>query len=197
MPRQSLYVLSKVLDDAIEIVLQHGFHASSMDELIACTNFNRRAFYLEFGNKEGFLKALVEHYVAQHLVPLQAIIDDGTSAEAVIDFFAEYTQRVDDRGCLLLNLVAELGADNGHVIEQARGFYEALQLSFVSLIERLSRLPSSQPALSAEASSLLLLNLLHSIAIQSSYLEPDEVVATYTEVIQGLFPSITSEHKAN
>lgn len=197
MPRQSLYVVSEVLDDAIEIVLQHGFHASSMDEIIARTNFNRRAFYLEFGNKDGFLNALVSHYVAQHLRPLQQTIDNGTHPRVILEFFAQYTRLIQDQGCLLVNLVAELGADNEEVVEQARGYYEALQLSFVGLIERLSQLPDSQPTLPAEATSLILLNLLHSIAIQSSYLQSDEVVATYTEVIQGLFLSIQSEDRAN
>jgi TetR/AcrR family transcriptional repressor of nem operon len=44
MPRKAQYNLDTVLNQAIDVFLEHGYHGATMDEIITRTDFNRRSF---------------------------------------------------------------------------------------------------------------------------------------------------------
>ena len=55
MPRSAQYDINLILEQAVDIFLEHSFHGAIMDEIIGRTSFNRRGFYIEFGSKQQFL----------------------------------------------------------------------------------------------------------------------------------------------
>ena len=60
MPKQAQYDLPEILTYAVEIFTEQGYTKASMEEIIARTQFNRRAFYIEFKSKQGFLHAVLQ-----------------------------------------------------------------------------------------------------------------------------------------
>lgn len=137
MPRKAQYTVEEIFESAIPVVLAKGYRGCSMDMLINVTDFNRRAFYLEFGNKQGFMDALLSYYISQHLLPLQQHLRASTGiSQAIIDYFAAYQAHINKQGCLLIRLVVETGKEDNEIISQARRYFDNLQQSFIACIER-------------------------------------------------------------
>ena len=88
MPKKAQYELSEILTYAVDIFTEQGYTKASMEEIIARTQFNRRAFYIEFNSKQGFLHAVLQHYIEHQLFHCQESLiarkDSGTQAIMII-----------------------------------------------------------------------------------------------------------------
>ena len=115
MPRTSLYNLNDILCEAEDIFIEHSYNGAVMDEIIARTEFNRRGFYLEFGSKLKFLYAALEYYDTHKLSPILAHLEDHQGLASIERFFATYIEHIYGRGCLLINMVTELGSEDDHI----------------------------------------------------------------------------------
>lgn len=165
MARNPKFSINKVFDKAINVISARGYRACTMQVLIHQTQFNRRAFYLHFRNKQDFVEQLLAYYIEQRLLPLQTCLqgakspndlshqgaDDnstinhatinnvaiGTSLSlAITSFFNQYQMLINQEGCLLVKLVLELGKHNAQVRRLARQYYDSLQLAFIGTLER-------------------------------------------------------------
>ena len=137
MSRKPEYSLQQVFEQAISLVLEHGYRGCSMDALIKQTGFNRRAFYLEFGSKQAFMSALVEYYIEQYLLPLQQTMLSATDVpKAIVSYFTHYQQHIDQQGCLLVRLIIELGKEDDNIQNIARNYYDGLQQAFIACLEK-------------------------------------------------------------
>jgi TetR/AcrR family transcriptional repressor of nem operon len=137
MPRKPQYALHDVFESAIPVVLEKGCKGCSMDMLINATDFNRRAFYLEFTNKQSFIDDLLSHYITLHLTPLQRHLQATEDiSQAIITYFNAYQTHINKQGCLLIRLIVEAGKEDNDIANQARHYFDNLQLSFIGCIER-------------------------------------------------------------
>ncbi len=71
-PRRRSDTRERLLDVAEAAVLQKGFSATSIDELIAETGITKSGFFYHFKDKGDLAKALMERYIANN----DAILDD-------------------------------------------------------------------------------------------------------------------------
>lgn len=132
-----MYVLDDVYEAAIPVVLAKGYKGCSMETLISSTGFNRRAFYKEFSNKQDFVNALLTYYINKHLIPLeQSLSSQENIPQAVIDYFSAYQTLINKQGCLLVRLLIEMGKEDQDIVNQARRYFDNLQLSFIGCLER-------------------------------------------------------------
>ena len=136
MPRKAQYDVNQVLDQAMDVLLEHGFHGSIMDEIIARTDFNRRGFYLEFGSKQNFLYLVLERYQQHKLTPITAHLTENQGLLSIQRFFDDYILLIKGRGCLLVNCITELGFDDNRIREMGRHYLDNLQLGFIGCLER-------------------------------------------------------------
>jgi AcrR family transcriptional regulator len=137
VPRKPEYTLDDVFEAAIPVVLAKGYRGCSMETLINATSFNRRAFYKEFTNKQGFMNALLTYYIKQYLLPLQQPLTSVDNIpQAIIEYFSAYQALINKQGCLLVRLLVELGKEDHNIINQARRYFDNLQLSFIGCLER-------------------------------------------------------------
>lgn len=137
MSRKPEYSLSDIFEKALPLVLAQGYRGCSMDTLISQTGFNRRAFYLEFTNKQGFIDTLLGYYIQNQLLPLQDLLQTPDNyPQAIIDFFKAYQQQIEQNGCLLVRLILEIGFEDEQVRHQARTYYDALQAAFIACLEK-------------------------------------------------------------
>ncbi len=185
MSRKPEYNINSVFERAIPLMLAQGFRGCTMDTLINATCFNRRAFYVEFGNKQGFVNALLNHYIEQHLLPLQkTLFVNEHIPKAIVDYFAAYQAHINQQGCLLVRLILELGKENPEVILLARRYFDNLQLIFISCLEKAIANKELPNDLNAEALALKLCCFAQGFAVSNSLVQGD---ADALIVIESLF----------
>lgn len=189
MPKQAQYDLPEILTYAADIFTQQGYANASMEEIIARTQFNRRAFYIEFKSKQGFLHAVLRHYTEHQLLACQASliarVDTGT--KAIYDYFSAYHRLISKQGCLLVNCISELGRNDKTVQSIARHYYDALQLCFIACLERAQKHKQIQPAINIESVALQLTCFTQGFAI-SSILQggEDDVIIAMRELMSSI-----------
>jgi AcrR family transcriptional regulator len=185
MPKQPKYQLEKILEEALPLVLELGYRGCSMATLISSTGFNRRAFYLQFNNKEDFFEALLNHYLHAHLMPLSQHLRASFDAQECINaYFVAYQRRIQGKGCLLTKLIVEMGNENKAIQHQARWFYDQLQLEFIGLLERAQQHQQINPHINIEQQAVKLSCLAQGFAISNHLVQGDQDVAL---LIQSIF----------
>ena len=167
MPRTSLYNLDDILSEAEDIFIEHSFNGAVMDEIIARTEFNRRGFYLEFGSKLNFLYAALGYYETHKLQPILANLEDHQGLASIERFFAAYIEHIFGRGCLLINMVTELGSEDSEIKSRGRHYLDRLQLAFIGCIEQAQRQQTIHGHINVEAVALQLTSFVQGFAINS------------------------------
>jgi len=140
MPRSKAYQRDDVVQRAMDRFWQHGYYATSIDDLTQATGVSRYGLYAEFGDKHGMLEAAVAHYVDQVVTPAFAPVEaPGARLDAVRRYFAVQIERgaragLPGPGCLIANLMTESGPHdalfatlvNRHLERLTTGFRHAL-----------------------------------------------------------------------
>lgn len=189
MPKQAQYNLPEILTYAVDIFTEQGYAKASMDEIIARTQFNRRAFYIEFKSKRGFLHAVLKYYIEHQLSACQdsliARTDSGT--QAIYDYFNAYHELISQQGCLLVNCISELGRSDQEVQSIARHYYDALQLCFIGCLERAQKHQQIRSKINVESVALQLTCFTQGFAI-SSILRggEDDVIIAMRELMSSI-----------
>lgn len=129
-----------VLDNAIELFWQHGFHASSMQQLTSCTGLKPGSLYLEFENKEGLCKEALKRYAHRSAEHLQGILDSAPSIGEgiceVLERAVEDSESSDYCSCFIIKTQLELAAEAGPLYELASACLKETEKIFQSYLER-------------------------------------------------------------
>lgn len=183
MPRTSLYNLDDILCQAEGIFIEHSYNGAVMDEIIARTEFNRRGFYLEFGSKLKFLYATLDFYYAQKLSPILVHLEDHQGLDSIQRFFVAYIDHIYGRGCLLINMVTELGSEDEHIRSLGRHYLDKLQLAFIGCLEQAQRQQTLHETINVEAVALQLTSFVQGFAINSILAESKEELHIATRAL--------------
>ncbi len=183
MPRTSLYNLTDILSEAEDIFIEHSFNGAVMEEIIARTEFNRRGFYLEFGSKIKFLYAALDHYEAQKLNPILAHLADHHGLASIERFFAAYIEHIFAKGCLLINMVTELGSEDSLIKSKGRHYLDRLQLAFIGCLEQAQRQQTVRADINIEAVALQLTCFVQGFAINSILADSKEELHIATRAL--------------
>lgn len=167
MPRKALYNLDEVLSQAISVFLEHGYHGAVMEEIIARTDFNRRGFYLEFGSKQNFLYMVLAHYQETQLNGIIAQLENNQGLSSIQAFFDDYVDHVKGKGCLLINLITELGFDDEKVRDIGRHYLDRLQIDFIGCLEKAIRLGQVKSDINIESTALQLTSYVQGFAVNA------------------------------
>lgn len=62
MPKSALYDKEQVLQSALDLFWQKGYHGASMQDLVDGTGLNRSSIYNSFGDKFGLYLATLDYY---------------------------------------------------------------------------------------------------------------------------------------
>ena len=63
MPRDGAATRQKILDSAHDLILDQGYAATSLDEILSASEVTKGAFFHHFGSKEAMADALWEQYL--------------------------------------------------------------------------------------------------------------------------------------
>jgi AcrR family transcriptional regulator len=185
MPRKALYDIDQVLSLSVDVLLEHGYHGTIMDELIARTDFNRRGFYIEFSSKQQFFYRVIEHYQQTKLLPIIAILDGHQGLLSIEQFFESYIDLVGGRGCLLINAITELGFDDDKIKDIGRHYIDQLQLGFIGCLENAIQQGQIRSLINIESTALQLTSYVQGFAVNGIMTADNEELRLATRALLG------------
>lgn len=185
MPRKALYDVEEVLEQAIDVFLEHGYHGAIMDEIIARTDFNRRGFYLEFGSKQNFLYIVLAHYQQQHLSKALVHLESNNGLSSIQGFFDTYVDHVKGRGCLLINIVTEMGFDDKKIRDIGRHYLDRLQFDFIGCLEKAQQLRQVRSDINIESTALQLTSYVQGFAVNAILAGDTDELRLATQALLG------------
>lgn len=105
----------KLLEQGVSLLLEKGYHATGLKEILDTVKVPKGSFYSYFNSKEQFAAEAVSHYIEPFIQRLSAHLQnpalDGLSA--LKTYYAELITEVQQTGfkggCLLGNLMGEIG----------------------------------------------------------------------------------------
>ena len=142
MPRPRGYARDAVLAAAKDVFWENGYEGTVLSELEERTGLNRSSLYLEFGSKQELFSAALDLYYAEVVDPLLTTLEDGRDLTAIETFLAAIKEIILDersgrrRGCLLVNIIAELSPHDEAAARRARAFQDRLHGGFTRVLER-------------------------------------------------------------
>lgn len=166
MPRSKEYDRDQVLQKAMVLFWDRGYHATGVADLEAAMGINKFSLYAAFGNKRGLLLEALDLYARTWQSAAFAMLDPAHPARSIEHLFAfasDLPRHVGHNGCLLLSIGQELNHADPDVMTRIDALYRDLELRFQACLERLGpRAPLSRtdPATGAVFLRTLLEGLL-------------------------------------
>lgn len=147
-----------LINTAIALFSEHGFHATGIDTLLAKTGMSKRTLYTYFRSKDELILAVLRH--KDGLLRNQFMANVSRAADApearllaVYDVAEAWFKQTNFFGCLFINAVGEF-ADPDSPIRQVSIEYKKLMRNY--LFELCTQLPVDEPDALADALALLL-----------------------------------------
>jgi AcrR family transcriptional regulator len=148
----------KLLQAAEEVFARDGFEAARLEDIAAEAGYTRGAFYANFESKEDIFFALLEHWVAQRIEEVNALLRRHPGAAEQLGALREYyAQNAKDRQLALLALEFKLFTlRHPEAAARFRARRQGLRSCGSDLLQRLSKsLGRSLPVSSTAAATAL------------------------------------------
>lgn len=154
----------KLLDQGVSLLLEKGYHATGLKEILDTVQIPKGSFYTYFNSKEQFAAEAINHYIEPFIQRLTAHLQnpelDGLAALKTYytELVTEVAQTGFKGGCLLGNLMGEIGDTSPlcrDALLDAVGRYSELQKA---ALERGQREGKVRMDRSAKAMADLMLN---------------------------------------
>lgn len=140
MPRTKQFDEQIVLESAMELFWQKGFHGTSMQELIDHLGINRASLYDTYGDKQQLFDRALAHYKKQNQQGLLNILNAGkTIKEGFKNLFQNSIQLVINdptrKGCFMVNTATSVACDSlqMNILQENQQFIEH---SFAEALKR-------------------------------------------------------------
>lgn len=105
----------RLLEQGVSLLLEKGYHATGLKEILDTVQIPKGSFYAYFGSKEQFAAEAIHHYIEPFIQRLSGHLQnpelDGLGALKA--YYSELIEEVAKTGfkggCLLGNLMGEIG----------------------------------------------------------------------------------------
>lgn len=171
---------ARLLEGALEVFAERGFHGASVEDICERAGFTRGAFYSNFGSKDELVLALFQATTDRLLEQIEALLPElasqpGSLLDAVLGLLDETTP--DRRQWHLISAEFTLHAlrdpEAAHALNKQRAMFRE---SLTRLVEQITRTSSLELTVPAEQFVRLVI-AVHEGARSQSLLEPEEVPA--------------------
>lgn len=129
MPRQREFDPKDVLQTAVDLFWEKGYHATSVDEVMRRSGVAKYGIYGVFGTKRELFMKVLEQYAADRRNDAQALLRQPDAALpeilAVFEQVAKISAAEDyPGGCLLAKIGVELGRQDPEIRDFVKNFFE-------------------------------------------------------------------------
>ena len=150
------------IETAMQLFLDKGYEATSVEDLTTALNISRASLYNAFGDKHGLLLETFECAAkAGKEVRLAALDSPGPVRDVLRRFF--YGLASETRGCFFLTLGAELSSQDKEVRRRVKQSIEATRKKFRALVEAAKANGEIETGVDAESAAAVLLGALVSL----------------------------------
>lgn len=125
-----------LLDNAMRVFWEHGYEATSIEDLVRETGVSRAGLYAEHGGKKALFAACMRHYREAVVASAFGRVERPDAGFEQIDaYFADLLGRIDEHGlpalgCLFANAMTEIGAHDAEVAALVRAHNTRLRDGF-------------------------------------------------------------------
>ncbi|WP_109831235.1 TetR/AcrR family transcriptional regulator [Reichenbachiella versicolor] len=119
MPKVETFDREKVMDKIMLQFWEHGFHGTSMQDIVDVSGLNRSSIYNSFGDKFKLYLESLKHYRKTLQTPTFKQLIQLSPKQAIRVFYEDVIKciedKTNDRGCLITNCTTELIHQNGDI----------------------------------------------------------------------------------
>ena len=170
MGRPCAFDRDEAIKTAMQLFLEKGYEATSVEDLTSALNISRASLYNAFGDKHGLLLASFDCAAKSGVGPL----DRTAPVRDVLRLFFE-NLAAQNRGCFFLTLGAELSSHDEEVRQRVDRSLEATRTHFRELIEAARQRGELRSDIDTERASNALLGVTVSI-LTLARVHPDRQV---------------------
>ncbi len=141
MPRTKQFDEQQVLEKAMTLFWEQGFHATSIQDLVDRLGVNRASLYSTYGDKQTLFGKTFQHYRQTNFVALKDLFESAPDVrDAFRKMFGIVLQAVDPdcagKGCFVVNTSTEMLPTEDGFLPILRENRAALVGIFVQAIAR-------------------------------------------------------------
>jgi TetR/AcrR family transcriptional repressor of nem operon len=163
MPRPKQFDVDQAMQEALDAFWEHGYTATSVQELQDEMGLNRGSLYGTFGDKKQLFLAVLDKYYEQRIEDFRRVLEETPSARRAIE---ELLKRVANectgadgaRGCLAAKAAMELAPHDKDVSAWLKRFHRRNVGMVMKTIERGQRDGEFAKRLDAESAARFVLN---------------------------------------
>lgn len=162
------------MDDAVvramDVFWSHGYHGTSLPDLLEATKLSRGSLYAAFGDKHGLFLQALDRYIDDALARLDVELDPAKNAVAGLRrCLAGYVDRTcgvaGKRGCLVVATAMELAAHDAEVEQRIRRFFRTMETRLTATLARAQAAGELADGAAPAAAARLLLCLLEGMRV--------------------------------
>jgi TetR/AcrR family transcriptional regulator, transcriptional repressor for nem operon len=132
MPRPREFDADKALDRAMRLFWEHGYHATSVQDLMQAAGVQKQSLYCAFGDKRSLFLKCLNLYTKQTLLATQKMLNDADSPLDGIARVMRFVSQAPDSkncppGCLMANTALELGLGDPGVAGEIRRMFRGIE----------------------------------------------------------------------
>jgi TetR/AcrR family transcriptional repressor of nem operon len=151
----------QLIDGGSRVLFEKGFHAASVNDIVAAANVPKGSFYNHFESKEALALEVTRRYAASY--ELDQLHEAGDQPlQRLREHFEATIERTVDRGvelgCLLGNFSTELAAHSPAIREYVAASFAAWSGAVTAALEQAQAAGELDPAIDARALGPYLVN---------------------------------------
>ncbi len=174
MARTREFDLEEALDAALKLFWEKGYEATSVQDLVDATGVNRASLYETFGCKRALFEKALGRFVEDHDPNVAAAgAEPGLPRIRAILEQAGRDAASDPRGCMMVNTMVELAAQDAGIRALGQSARTQMQNWFASCLDDAARLGQIPPEGDRAAQSLFLANTVFGLRVMAKT-APDE-----------------------
>lgn len=138
-PRE--FEIDAAVESAMQVFWTHGYHGTSLVDLINGTGLSRGSLYKAFGDKHGLFLYALDRYISQSITRLLGTLQKPGSAKAAIretlTRLAEMScQEEGRRGCMLVATATEMVQHDDVIAERVKAMIDRIRNAYAEAIRR-------------------------------------------------------------
>jgi len=169
MVRTKQFDRHAVLDEAMEVFWERGYHATSIQDLVDRLGVNRQSLYDTYGGKDPLFLAALDRYREIRGLPLRRLLErDGPVLETLREFFHNAVNAMlndNARGCFMVNTVAEMAGHDQAVTQVCSANARQLEGAFSGLLVRAQQAGEISSERSPLQLARFLLNTMNGLSV--------------------------------
>lgn len=183
MPRKPEFDREQALQNAMKLFWRRGYHASSLQDLLAATGLSRSSFYATFTDKRSLYAECLVLFGRRTQAILHRELDSQQPLSAIPAFFRHTLCNVPRErvawGCMMVNTVLELADSDDGLQQLALDLLAQMEADFERLFAEAAALGQLESVFTPAQLAAHVMTLNQGLRVQSRQkLSPEQLEAT-------------------